>query len=457
MINHAKEVNAMSMANVTEEHWEPPLTRKDAVTIGIPGDEYDSAAEYARVIAHEHLRRGSRRELWEPTPLQNSNLAAAFIAAGEDQLSGRLEKEADPRLDESQGLVENVKEHLGEIEADTKPFTGPETGANYSAAEAAARVEEYDTKIKRDQDVGKHHHHRASTLLQRLATWAPWIEAVGFLTFITYYLNVPLLEPWLDWLGWSFAATVVVAIILGQTWLVRHAARNHNHAREARADGHRHEAEEGFSRRNWYLGLTAVTAVAITSGMIWRGVAALGAASIGTTAVLVFVAAVTGLLLPTLAFLGAALDGSKVSRERDALAADLDDDLDAYLETLSSCRRDLAGVAEISDTLKDKTFPDICHTTQETVDGVYELYGTIRLLIGGLSADPPAKTTMTIGQDAAGNIRGYIGTSIPGASSVSLAPLFDRSRRLAEIEAQRSSLLGRIDAQPAHPWGKSRT
>jgi hypothetical protein len=64
---------------------------------------------------------------------------------------------------------------------------------------------------------------------------------------------------------------------------------------------------------------------------------------------------------------------------------------------------------------------------------------------------------MTIGQDAAGSIRGYIGTSIPGASTVNLAPLFDRSRRLAEIEAQRSSLLGRIDAQPAHPWGKSRT
>jgi hypothetical protein len=49
----------------------------------------------------------------------------------------------------------------------------------------------------------------------------------------------------------------------------------------------------------------------------------------------------------------------------------------------------------------EATFPDICHTTQETVDGVYELYGTVRLLIG--------------------------------------------------------SLLGRIDALPAHPWGKSRT
>ena len=200
-----------------------------------------------------------------------------------------------------------------------------------------------------------------------------------------------------------------------------------------------------------------MTAVAITSGMIWRGTAALGDASFGTTAVMIFVAAVTGLLLPTLAYLGIALDGSKVSRERDSLAADLDDDLDEYLETIDNSRRDLAGVAEIGDTLQDKTFPDICNTTQEAVDAVYGIYGTVRLLIGGLSAEPPSKTTKTIGQDAEGNIRGYIGTSIPGTGKVNLEPLFDRYRRLAEIERQRTDLLGQIDALPQHPWGKSRT
>ena len=173
-----------------------------------------------------------------------------------------------------------------------------------------------------------------------------------------------------------------------------------------------------------------MTAAAITSGMIWRGVAALGNASIGTTAVMVFLAAVTGLLLPTLAYLGIALDGSKVSRERDSLAADLDYDFDGYLEIISNSRRDLADVAEIGDTLMNKTFPDICHTTQETVDSVYGFYGTVRLLIGGLAADPPSKTTKTIGQDPAGNISGYIGTSIAGADTVNLNPLFDRARRL---------------------------
>ena len=310
-------------------------------------------------------------------------------------------------------------------------------------------------KIGRDRAVGKHHHDRASALLQRLGICAPWVEAVGFLTFVTYYLNVPLLQPWLNWLAWSFALTVVVVIIVGQTWLVRHAAKSHNHAREARADANHHEAARGLTRRNWYIALTAVTAAAITCGMIWRGIAALGGASLGTAALMVFVAAVTGLLLPTLAYLGIALDGSKVSRERDGLAADLDDDLDTYAEIIDDSRRDLAKVAEIGKRLKDMTFPDICSTTQEAVNAVYRFYGITRLLIGGLSADPPPKTTKTIGVDTEGNIRGYIGTSIPGAGKVNLGPLFDRWHRLVKIESQLPGLHARVDALPPHPWGKS--
>jgi hypothetical protein len=443
--------------SLAKTRWEPALTPREAATLRIPKDEYESATLYARLTVEEHQTLATPRHLWEPTPIQNDHLAAPFIADGEQELASRLEKEADTSLDKSQGLVENVKADLDEIAEHARPLATPESGANYSVAEAVKRVGEHDETIEQDAANGKHHHRRVSVLLQRLATFAPWVEAVGFLTFITYYLNVPLLQPWQDWLGWSFGVTVVVVIIVGQTWLVRHAARDHNHAREARADGNRHEADRGVTRRNWYLGGTAVTAFAITSGMIWRGTAALGNASIGTTVVMIFVAAITGLLLPTLGYLGIALDGSKVSRERDSLAADLDDDLDAYLDTISDSRRDLAGAAEIGETLRNKTFPDICNRTQETVDATYEFYGHVRLLIGGLSADPPSKTTKTISRDAAGNISGYIGTSIPGTGTVNLGPLFDRQRRLEEIEAQRTSLLARLDALPPHPWGKSRT
>jgi hypothetical protein len=437
--------------------WQETLTRRDAAQLGIPRDEYEQGLIHARMTAEEHEDLGTPREQWEPMPTQNEHLAAPFITDGEQELTTRLATEADPALDKARGLNGNVEANLHKLDEDTEPIVAPESGINYSVPDAVARVGQLDAKIERDKAAGKHHHDRAPELLQRLATWVPWIEAAGFLTFIDYYLNVPLLQPWQDWLGWSFAVTVVVVIILSQTWLVRHAARSHNHAREAYADRNRPEAEQARTRRNWYVVLTAVTAAAITSGMIWRGTAALGGASFVTTGLMIFVATATGLLLPTLAYLGIALDGSKVSRERDSLAADLDDDLDEYLEMIENSRRDLDSVAEIGKTLKDKTFPDICNTTQEAVDAVYGLYGTVRLLIGGLSADPPAKTTMTIGQDADGNTRGYIGTSIPGAGTVSLDPLFDRCRRLHDIESQRSGLLGQINALPPHPWGKSRS
>jgi hypothetical protein len=437
--------------------WEPALTEREAATLQIPKSEYRQAALFGHMTVEEHQSLGTDRDQWEPTRIVNDKLAAPFIADGEQELTSRLESEADPALDQAQDRTENVKESLDELARHTAPLTTPESGTNYSVTEAVNKVGEHDQKIERDGAAGRHHHHRAPALLQRLATWAPWLEAVGFLTFVTYYINVPLFEPWQDWLGWSFAVVVVVVIILGQTWLVRHAGKSHNHAREDRVDGHRQEADRGVRKRNRYLWLTAVTSVVITAGMIWRGTAALGSASFGTTAVMIFAATVTGLLLPTLAYLGFALDGSKVSRERDGLAAQLDDDLDDYLETIRDSRRDLAGVAETGDTLKSKTFPDICHATQEAVDGVYEFYGTVRLLIGGLKADPPTRTTKTISVDPAGNISGYIGTSIPGAGTVNLEPLFDRQHRLQEIENQRTDLLARVDALPKHPWGKSRT
>jgi hypothetical protein len=455
----------MSMPNITvghtgpggpRDHWEPAITLREAQKMGISKGEYVSAALYARTTVEER-QPGSPRDQWEPTRNLNDMMAAPFIANGEQELARRLESEADPRLDKFQDHLGNVKASLDEITEHAPPIAAPESGANYSVTGAVACVAKHDATIEWDEAAGKHHHRRASPLLQRLATWAPWVEALGFLTFLTYYLNVPVLEPWLDWLGWSFGATAVLVLTVSQTWLVRHAAKAHNHAREARANNHRHQAEAAYIRRNWFLVGTAATAVAITSGMIWRGVAALGDASFGTTAVMIFVAALTGLLLPTLAYLGVALDGSKISRERDSLVADLDADLERYLATISESRRNLADADVIGDMLKDKTFPDICNSTQEAVDELYEYYATVRLLIGGLSADPPVKTSKTIRHGTPNGISGYIGTSIPGTRNVNLDPLFDRARRLDEMEGQGASLLARIDTLPPHPWGKPRT
>ena len=72
--------------------------------------------------------------------------------------------------------------------------------------------------------------------------------------------------------------------------------------------------------------------------------------------------------------------------------------------------------------------------------------------------DPPTRTTRTIHYDADNNITGgYIGTSIPGAHTVNLGPLFDRARHLSELERQAAALMVLIDAASTHPWGEPRT
>ena len=85
-------------------------------------------------------------------------------------------------------------------------------------------------------------------------------------------------------------------------------------------------------------------------------------------ALLVFLAVLTGMLMPMVSYLSIARDGSKVSRERDRVAADLDNDRGTFLEAMEDCRRAVASVAEIRDTLKTKDLPDVCNIVQETVD-----------------------------------------------------------------------------------------
>jgi hypothetical protein len=68
-------------------------------------------------------------------------------------------------------------------------------GVNHSVFEAVDAVNKDDTKIKLDTEKGKNHHRRVHRVLRLVGCWSPWVEAAGFLAFVTYYLDVPLLQP----------------------------------------------------------------------------------------------------------------------------------------------------------------------------------------------------------------------------------------------------------------------
>lgn len=437
----------------------PALTEKDVIQLGFSKDEFRRAEHHFRITTDHHRRLGTPRNQWEPTPHQGELIASDFIEEGGDQLMESLETEVDTVADQMQEDLLAVEADLDRLKALEQPTSTPESGTSHSTAGAVKLVSGHDKKIEEDESASKAHHRRSPAWLRSLAPWMPWLELAGFLFFVTFFLNVPLFQPWVDFGAWTLAVSIVVVTILGQTALVHHGAKSHNHGREAFAEGNRHEGEKAFRRRNWYLISAVAAAAAITLGMVLRGTNTLGSdASLATIVFMVAVAIVSGVIMPVLAYLAEALDGSKVSRERDDVAASLDENLESYNAAIDHNKVCLGDVLEDYDILRSKVLPNICDQVQTTVDGAYRPYSLVRLLIGGLADKPLARKAPTLIQDTAnGPWHGFIGTDIPGAQTVNLKPLIDRVTRLNELEKKRQLLLQKTNALPDHPWGTSRT
>ena len=436
----------------------PALTEAEVRRLGYSKDEYRQAVNWRRMTVEHHGQAGTPRTAWYPPAHIGRGITEPFVEDATVDLSVRLENEVDPELEAAQGSLEDAKATLDRLEGRTDPLLTIESGAAYSPADAVLRVHDLDEKIETDEQDSKHHHRRAPYWLKKIAPWLPWVEFLGFLWFCAVWLNVPILQPWLDFGAWSLSVALVASIIIGQTWFVHHAGTAHNHGREAFAENNRHEGEKAYRRRNAFIVAAAVTVTAaVTAGMILRGLMTLGEAGLGTTIFMVFIALVAGYVMPALGYLAIATDGSKVSRERDDLVDQLDARLAEYEDLLEDCQANLAAVEETRDRLHKATFPAIVDSTQAIVDGAYRPYDLTWLLIGGLDGDQPIKVPPTFGYDQHGHAFGRIGTSIPGADTVDLKALFDRINRMVDLDTQRVTQADRLRALANHPWSTHRT
>lgn len=435
----------------------PQYTRREAKRADLcTREEFVLAATFYDYVVRNHLAAGTPRNQWEPQDVVGRQLSASYLHDGRDLLNIRLENLVDSGLDAIDGLCGDVDADIDDVSKLPGDLRTPETNKVYSGRLAVDRVEELTDRVERERASGLRHHDRAPAWLRAISVAAPWAEALGFLAFLTYYLNVPILTPWDDWMGWTFSLILVLYIILGQTWLVDHAARAHNHAREAEADGQKHHAETSRRQRFWYLTVTGLVAVGITTALIERGLDSLGDAEPAVTVVMVMLALTTGLLMPTLTFLGKALDGSKVSRERDALSNDLDDDRDHYEEMMKQIRTDLSLAKDIDHELVEKTVPSILADVQEIVREAQSPYDFLRLQIGGLPSRPERADMATeVVVAVGGHARGPISNGIPGAESISLQPVLDRDLRLAALRSRLETLESRLRQIPPHPWNHS--
>lgn len=235
---------------VSRGHWVPTHTQREAVSLGLVTKQtYQRTTTWARTVVEHHAILGTPRSEYEPNATHTEQLVGPHIGAGDAKLEKRLAADVDPLLDRAQAANEEAKSLIAAAEQQPYPITTSESGIRYTGADAVAVVHQSDADIQADFERGLSLHNRSHPVLVQVGRWAPWAETVGFLAFVTNYVNVPLLRPWEDFLGWSFAMIVVVGVLLGQTWLIRHAGQSHNQAREASADNNRHAAEAGYRKR----------------------------------------------------------------------------------------------------------------------------------------------------------------------------------------------------------------
>ena len=426
--------------------WRPTLTRKEAKGRGIASKSYRRLVSWAQMVVHYHQSAGTPRPLWEGTATHIEYLVGPDIDKAGVRLAREMSKSTDGQLNRADRQLDRVETQVRDLQ-DPRSVSGSESDIKYSAQTAEHAFDRLSTKITNDEAAGRQHHRRTPKLVARYAPMLPWLEAIGLFGFIVYFLDVPLFAPWTDPLAYTLAVTIVVVLIFSQTLLVHTAGKAQNSAREAEQEGNRQAAEDGRGKRNIFLGLASTVALGITAGLILRGIEALGNQAVAIRGELIFLAALAGLLMPIMTYLSVAMDGSRVSRERDSLAKSLDRDLRRYRKAAEKLHTQLLKTAATLTGVRTKYVPAALGRAERTIIEAAQRQTLARVLIGGLVA-APSRTTCRVDDDH--TVELSLGT--PNARSVVTSPVTERLVRAAGLDARRANLNAELDALPTHPW-----
>ena len=224
----------------------------------------------------------------------------------------------------------------------------------------------------------------------------------------------------------------------------------HNHAREEKHEGHSTEAETARARSiQWGVAATT-TAVVITSALIERVLTVSSGMDTTTTALIIALAVATGLGLPALAYWSKAIDGSKVSRERDGLADDLDEDLDEDLALRAAIQQQFDEAETVDERIVNDTLPDIHREVARTAEAARSDYQFLYIQLGLQETIPPAEGVTIDRTDD--TLTGAISSGVPHADTVDLGPTWRRLSRLSALRSELTQLRSRSARVPAHPW-----
>lgn len=430
----------------------PCYTLREAVKAGLADKAmYNRVEPFVTQTFLDYAGTGTPRKLWKPRPLVCQTLARPFIAAAEQQLDEQLAARVDPDLDSLAALNETVKAWVDQLEGYPSDIASTESNIRYSGSAAVERAEQNSQKIEQDRGEGAHHHDRTPAWLRAVGRVAPFGEALGLTVFGAYTLNVDVLRPLLDLAGWTFVIVMVLVLTILQAVTVDHAAASHNHAREEKHEGHSAEAETARARSIAWGAAAATTAVVITGAMIQRVISVSSGMDATTTALVIALAMATGLGMPALAYWAKAVDGSKVSRERDGLADDLDEDLDEDLALRAAIQQQFDEAETIDERIVNDTLPDIHREVTRTAEAARSDYQFLHMQLGLEEKIPPPQG-VTIDRTDNNTLTGAISSGVPHADTVDLGPTWRRLARLKTLRSELEVLRGRFVKVPEHPW-----
>lgn len=383
----------------------------------------------------------------EPTHVVTNKLVARYQPAVLKQLEADARRQIDPVLAKIDDRCHTITANGQELEQRDPKLTSPETGIQYSEAEAVDQVHALDAKIAADEDHGLRHHRRVARWLRWIGKFIPYVEAIGMILFAASALNVDFFDPLENPLGWSVAVVIVGVVLFAQPRFVEKSATAFNHRREAIADHQSAAAEAATKSMTVNIVLTAVFASFVTGGLVERFLAVNFTTDPIVITLMVGLCLLAGIGMPLLAWYSIAFDGSRHSRERDHLAAELD----RGLEVDTGLRAGAALLYEQNQadavTLAEHTVPSILRSTDLILDKARSAYAFLRIQLGGLPDNPPYTNPNLPTRNP-----WILDTGIPGASTINGTPIADRSKRLTALLASQREAMQRINSLPPHPW-----
>ena len=433
---HGESVNSPDNAN------QPALTEKQAVKNRICSKRvYRRARAWFDLVVVFHLGSGRIRAEREPQPMVGHEIAKPCVERANKTLKGRLEADVDPLVDDIRADHADARDEIATCQSWNATFTTAETRTTRSISQAIAVEDSLTTSIQNDTQAGLTCHRRTSSGFRALAKKLPYLEGIGAMVFLAFYMNIDWTDPLSDILAWSAAVVIVIVAIWLQSRKVNNGASDHNHAREHRGRRNLHAADASEAKRNRNLIIATVISLVLTGGLVLR---ATSSTDLGISLfVITALAIVAGFGMPILAFIAVAFDGSSLSRERDELVRFLDGNKASYDMHKSRAGTLIDRADDVHKEILQAVVPAIRDATDDDLEPARHEYSLVRLLLGLPEAKPPSSEAAA---------PGALSTRILGADDVDLRSLRSRGDVLQHLLIERNQLSDALAQIPEHPW-----